>query len=233
MDIEARIRHYPVFLDLAGRLCVVVGEGGAAERRALALSECGADVVVVTAHPSQELLQAGMDGRVSIEQRSYVRGDLRDAFLALCSGCPEEIARAVHDEADETGCLLNVSEMPELTNFLVPSAIDRGLLQIAVSTGGAAPEAARRARAAVAEAIGGHWAAYTRLAADVRALAYERVADDEELARVLSALASADIPARLAAGHEPTAEGLLMELRGCAARDDGTAPAGPGDTGSE
>lgn len=224
------MRHYPVFLDLAGRLCVVVGEGAAAERRALALSTCGADVVVVTAKPSQELLQAGMDGAVSVEQRGYVRGDLRDAFLAICSGCSEEIARAVHAEADEVGCLLNVSDMPELTNFIVPSEIDRGLLQIAVSTGGAAPEAARRARARIAEAVDVHWTAYVRLAADVRALAYETVADDTELARVLSALAAADVPARLAAGHQVTAAGLLMELRGISAREEETVT---GDTGSE
>ncbi|HEX9093348.1 MAG TPA: bifunctional precorrin-2 dehydrogenase/sirohydrochlorin ferrochelatase [Coriobacteriia bacterium] len=212
MSGAARSPHYPVFLDLTGRLCVVVGGGRAAERRARSLVACGADVVVVTAGPSEELLEMCAEGTLTIEQRGYVRGDLEGAFLVFCVGCSDEIAAAVRAEADERNCLVNVSDAPRLTSFLVPSVVDRGALRIAVSTGGVSPEAARRARAAIAATLGDEWTAYVALAAEVRALVFARPGTDEARALLLHRLAAIDLPARIAAGETPTAKGVLAEL---------------------
>lgn len=69
---------YPFFLDVTGRRVVVVGGGAVAARRARALADAGADVVVVapTVCP-----QIGTDGRLRRVSRRYETGDLDGAWL--------------------------------------------------------------------------------------------------------------------------------------------------------
>jgi uroporphyrin-III C-methyltransferase / precorrin-2 dehydrogenase / sirohydrochlorin ferrochelatase len=68
---------YPLALDLAGRLVVVVGGGTVATRRARALVDAGADVQVVAPAVTAEL--AGLD--VTVHRRGYAAGDLAGAWL--------------------------------------------------------------------------------------------------------------------------------------------------------
>jgi precorrin-2 dehydrogenase/sirohydrochlorin ferrochelatase len=209
---ERETSHFPVFLDVSGRLCVVVGGGPVAERKARALAECGADVAVITAQVSEELLEAESREVLGVEQRGYVRGDLAGAFLAVCLDPSEEVCRAVAAEAHECGCLVNVAGMPELCTFIMPSVVRRGGLQVALSTGGASPEAARQARAVVADALGDEWAAYVVLMAEVRELVAARGGGSAEARELLGRAAGADVLARLAAGEIVTARSLLAEL---------------------
>ena len=44
------MRYYPIFLDLAGQPCVVLGEGKLAAEKAAALREAGATVREIRAH---------------------------------------------------------------------------------------------------------------------------------------------------------------------------------------
>jgi precorrin-2 dehydrogenase/sirohydrochlorin ferrochelatase len=204
--------HYPVFLDLVGRLCIVVGCGPVAESKVRALLECGADVAVISPQAGEDLLQMSSDGLITVEQRGYVRGDLDGAFLVMCVGQPAEVGRAIHDEAVERTCLVNVSGAPELCNYLVPSTVSRGALQMAVSTGGVAPDAARLARARLEREFGEEWADYVRLSGEVRALVLARELDDDAKRELLRRAADSGWLERLTAGEALTAEVLVAEL---------------------
>jgi precorrin-2 dehydrogenase/sirohydrochlorin ferrochelatase len=220
---DAAKRHYPVFLDLERRLAVVVGDGAPAEKRARQLVRYGADVVVVTASPSEELLQAEADGLLTVEQRAYVRGDLAGAFVALCTSDDDELRRAVFDEADAQGTLVNVAAAPELCSFYLPSVVHREPLQIAVSTQGFAPSVAKSVRAQLAEQYGPEWGPYVTLLAQVRALAFERIEDPAERDRVLDSIAGPELLERMAAGERPDAAELL----------DAAAPAASAEAADE
>lgn len=215
---------FPVYLDLRGRLCIVVGDGERAEKKARALVAAGGDVAVIGAHPTDALMESGTEGQLTVEHRGYVRGDLAGAFVVLCMGQGEEVSSAVAAEAGERGCLVNVSGMPELCNFIMPSTLSRGSLQVAVSTGGAAPAAARLARSRISGALGEEWAAYASLLADVRALAVERRLDAASRADLLARSAEPAILERLAAGEKLTAKKLLREMT-TSAREDATGEA--------
>jgi precorrin-2 dehydrogenase/sirohydrochlorin ferrochelatase len=205
--------YYPVYLDLDGRLCVIVGGGSVAVRKARTLSGYGADVVVIAPEVSEELLELEADGLATIEQRGYVRGDLQNAFLAVCATDSEEVNRAVHAEAEERGCLVNVVDVPELCNFIVPSIVRRGGLQIAISTGGAAPTVAKRLRKRFQEEFGGEWADYVRLLGEVRLLVMERVPGGEAARRpVFERIADSDLLERLRAGEHPSAQDVFDEF---------------------
>jgi len=133
---------------------VVVGGGAVATRKAGKLLQAGAQVVVVSPEVHPEL--AGMD--IEIQHRPYEYGDLEGANLAFTATSSREVNAAVAGEARERGVPINVADRPSEGDFAVPSTLQRGALQVAVSTGGASPTLARRIRSELEEVFGPAWA---------------------------------------------------------------------------
>jgi precorrin-2 dehydrogenase / sirohydrochlorin ferrochelatase len=198
--------HYPVFLALDGRLAVVVGGNAAGERKVRGLLRCGAKVRVVAAEVTPALAELRESGDITVEPRGYVRGDLEGAELAFAVTGDAEVDRAVFNEAQERGVLVNVHDAPELCTFVTPSVVHRGPFQIAVSTAGAAPAVASRVRRDLAAEYGPEWAVYVTLLGQVRTLAMMRVDDPARRKAMLDAAAGSDLLERIAAGEQVSAE---------------------------
>ena len=145
---------YPLFMDVSGSRCVVVGGGGVASRKARGLLESGARVVVVSPEVVPEI--GGMD--VTVERRPYRPGDLAGAALAFAATDRRDVNAAVAREAKENGIPVNVADRPAEGDFALPSVLRRGGLQVAVSTGGASPTLAREIRAAMEPSFAAEWA---------------------------------------------------------------------------
>ncbi|NOZ25181.1 MAG: bifunctional precorrin-2 dehydrogenase/sirohydrochlorin ferrochelatase [Nitrospirae bacterium] len=138
------MRYYPVFLDLRGRRCIVIGGGDVAERKVLALLDAGAEVTVISPE-----LTAGLDGlkragRIEHAERRYQDGDLEGAFIVIAATSDMEVNRKVSRDAGNIP--VNVVDVPDLCTFIVPSVVRRGDLTIAVSTSGASPALSRSIR---------------------------------------------------------------------------------------
>lgn len=207
--------YYPVFLDLAGRLAVIVGGGAVAERKVATLLEYGPRVRVVSPDVTAEIESLAASGAIELERRGYVRGDLDGAFLVVCATSSEEVNRAVHAEAEERGCLVNVVDVPELCSFIVPSIVRRGTLSVAISTGGAAPTVAKRLRKQIQGLLGPEWEPYMTLMGEVRTLVMERIPGGEaERKPIFEAIADSDLLERLRAGQTPSAEDVFAEFAG-------------------
>ena len=145
---------YPIFLDLSGRRCVVVGGGEVASRKARKLLQARARVVVISPEIRAELERTAAE----IKRRPYREGDLAGAQLAFAATNSREVNAAVAREAKGRGVPVNVADEPSEGDFAVPSTLRRGRLQVAVSTGGASPTLARRIREELEEAFGPGWA---------------------------------------------------------------------------
>jgi precorrin-2 dehydrogenase/sirohydrochlorin ferrochelatase len=207
--------YYPVFLDLAERLAVIVGGGGVAERKVVTLLEYGPRVRVVSPDVTPALEKLAASGAIELERRGYVRGDLDGAFIAICATSSEEVNRAVHAEAEERGCIVNVVDVPELCSFIVPSIVRRGTLSVAISTGGAAPTVAKRLRKHVQEHLGPEWETYVTLLGEVRVLVMERIPGGEAVRKpIFESIADSDLLDRIRAGARPTADEVYDEFVG-------------------
>lgn len=138
--------YYPVALDLRGRLCVVIGGGGVAERKVHGLLECNGRVRVIAPKASPKLRKMAVDGLVNLEVRQYRTGDLAGAFLAMGATDDPQVNDAVFQEAQEKGILVNIADAPSRCNFILPATVRRGDLTIAINTGGKSPALARQIR---------------------------------------------------------------------------------------
>lgn len=145
---------YPVFMDLEGRRCVVVGGGEVANRKARKLLQARAEVVVISPEIKPELESVA----VEVMRRPFEAGDLEGAFLAFAATDSREVNAAVAREAEEKGVPVNVADRPSEGSFAVPAVLRRGRMQVAVSTGGASPVLARSIKKELEGIFGPEWA---------------------------------------------------------------------------
>ena len=137
---------YPICLDLEEKLCVVVGGGRVAERKVLGLLSCSAQVSVISPELTDGLLRHHNDGTIDWIDREYRPGDLNQAFLVIAATDDEETQKQVYEEAAAHNLLLNVADVPQRCNFILPATVRQGDLAISISTAGKSPALARKLR---------------------------------------------------------------------------------------
>jgi len=205
-------RWYPVSLDLAGREAVVVGGGAAAEQKVLALLDAGARVTVISPRPTPRLRELAAQARIRLLRRSYARGDLRGAFLAIAAPEDRAVTRAVWEEAEEGRVLLNaVDDLPHC-HFIAPAVHRQGDLTVAVSTGGKSPALGVRVRNRLRALLGPEYAAFLELLGELRAEVAAREPDPARRAALWYRLVDSEALERLRRGDADGARRCLASL---------------------
>ena len=112
--------YFPFFINLTGKICVVIGDGKVAERKAASLRM--------------------FDGEVSV----YAKGEwdeqvLSQAFLVVAATDQREVNRQIALFCREKGIFVNVADSKEESTVLFPAVIRQGPVSIGISTGGTSP----------------------------------------------------------------------------------------------
>jgi len=162
------VSFYPVNLQIANRLCMVVGGGSVAERKVLGLLSAGACVTVLSPEVTPQLAELIAQKKIIHMDRTYGEGDLAGFFIAICATNNGAVNQLIAQEASKLGILVNVVDAPELGNFSVPSKITHGDLLITISTGGKSPALAKMLRKELAERYGPEYGTYLDLVAVAR-----------------------------------------------------------------
>ena len=110
---------FPLFLDLHGRLVVLVGSGPTSEAKRRQFVDAGASVRVVA-------------------PETFVASDLDGAWLAVSVATPE-VNRRVADAAAARRLFVNAVDDPTNASAYLSGVVRRDGVTIAISTDGAAP----------------------------------------------------------------------------------------------
>ena len=137
---------FPIFLKLAARPCIVIGAGHIAESKIESLLQAEAHVTVIAPEALPRVQQWAEAGEIVWNQREYAPGDLAGAFLVVAATATPAVNRAVFAEANAADILCNAVDDPPFCDFYFPSVVQRGELQIAISTAGESPALAQRLR---------------------------------------------------------------------------------------
>ena len=175
---------FPVMLDLEGRECLVVGAGVVAARKVAGLLDAGARVTVVSPVLAPAVLDIARDGRLRWWPREYAKGDVTGFALVMVATADEAVNALVAAEARERSIWVNCADDPARCDFILPSVLRRGELQIAVSTGGRSPALAREIRRRLEGLFGPEYAELVR-----------RVGADRRRARVAATTAAGRLEA--------------------------------------
>jgi uroporphyrin-III C-methyltransferase/precorrin-2 dehydrogenase/sirohydrochlorin ferrochelatase len=155
------VKYLPVFLNIEGRACLVVGGGEVAVRKVASLRRSGGRVTVLSPDLCAALAGLRADGKIEHRAKTFEPADVAGFRLVISATDRRDVNEAVAAAAEARGIPVNVVDCPELCSFIFPAIVDRSPVVIAVSTGGASPVLARLVRARLESALP---AAYGRLA---------------------------------------------------------------------
>lgn len=169
--------YFAAFLDVRGASAVVVGGGGIGAGKVEALLRSGARVTVVAPALREPLAQWAREGTIAHRPKRFQPGDLAGAALAIGATDDAAVNAAVAAAARALAIPVNVADDASLSTFIMPAVIDRGPVQIAVSTGGASPVVALRIAALVSASVPPAFGRLAALAREFRPAAKTRFAD--------------------------------------------------------
>ena len=181
---------FAAFMKLAGRRVLVVGGDSLAEARLEKLLPTQADVVVVAPETSIRVVQLAQAGHLRCLRRRFRHSDVRGKWVVFAATGKREVDRAVFAACDRRGVLCNAMDDPDYCHFYVPATVQRGDLQIAVSSNGQSPALAQQIRRDLETQFDGSWALRVEKLGDARRQILARVPPGETRRQLLHELAA-------------------------------------------
>ncbi len=150
------MRYFPIYLDIQGRRCLVIGQGRLADEKEAILRRAGASVCRIA---------------------TFNAAEAREAYLIVAICETQEEGGMIRRFAEEHQILVNVVDQIANCNFIAPAIVERGDLTIAVSTSGKCPALARRLRQQLEQEIGPEYASYLELLGETRLIVKQQLAE--------------------------------------------------------
>lgn len=212
MPVPKQRPYYPIFLDVEGRLAVIVGGGAVSARKAESLARHGARVVVVAPDLGEDLRTLVNGGAGEWRAKRFEESDLEGAAMAIASTDDADVNKLVAESARSRGIPVNVVDAPELCDFIVPAVIESGSIQVAISTGGRSPALARRLKKELEQVIGPEYAEVSDLLGALREAAIAALPNDTARRQFFDSILESDVTGLLRAGKRDGAYELLARI---------------------
>jgi precorrin-2 dehydrogenase / sirohydrochlorin ferrochelatase len=191
MQPEATVtRLFPMFMKLSEKHCLVVGAGKVGEPKIGGLLDTSARIHVIAIEASAQVREWSAAGRIELELRAFSLDDLDGKFLAVVATASNSLNERIYREAHRRGVLCNVVDVPEYCDFFYPAVVQRGDLQIAISTNGQSPSLAQKLRKQLERQFGEGYASWVAQLGETRRLILVSDLDKETKLDLLHSLAS-------------------------------------------
>lgn len=205
--------YFPIFLDVKGRDCLVVGGGAVGTRKAFGLARADARVVVVSLGFSDELLNAPFSA-ITLKEKEFEDSDLDGMSLAFAATDNMQLNAGIRQAAQKKNILCNIADGPDKGDFILPAVVDRGDLLFAVSTCGASPALSRHLRMRIEAHFGPEYGILAALLGRIRVFLLEQGHDPTGHRNIFRALLDADLPEKIAAGQIRQIDAVLADVLG-------------------
>jgi uroporphyrin-III C-methyltransferase/precorrin-2 dehydrogenase/sirohydrochlorin ferrochelatase len=160
--------HLPIFCQLRGRDCLLVGGGDVAERKARLLLDAGARLTVNALDFEPQFHVWAEAGMLTLVEGEFDSTLLDTSWLAIAATDDDVVNARVSAEAEQRRIFCNVVDAPKQASFIMPSIIDRSPLMVAVSSGGTSPVLARLLREKLESLLPQHLGQVARFAGQLR-----------------------------------------------------------------
>ena len=199
----------PIFMNVRGENCLVIGGGKIASRKVFMLIRAGASVTVVSPKLCQDLTIRKNEGEITHIDREFADGDLGNCKIVIAATNIEAVNVQVSELAKSKGIPVNVVDAPHLCSFIVPSIIDRNPVQIAISTGGASPVLARLLRSRLETFIPSSYGRLAKLLESFREKVKTKFSNTDEIRTFWEGILEGPVAENLIAGKDKLARELL------------------------
>jgi precorrin-2 dehydrogenase len=187
---ETSMNLFPIFLKLEGRRCLVIGAGAIGEEKIKGLLHRGADVEVVAPKATRRVRAWARAGLVRWHARNFRSADLARVFLIVAATSSHALHEKIYRAARRHAILCNVADDPPHCDFYYGAVVQRGSLQIAISTGGHSPALAQRLRRQLEREFGPEYKDWLDALGEAREKLFARTIPAERRKRLLHRMAS-------------------------------------------
>ena len=181
---------FPAFLKLKDRPVLVVGGGAIATGKVPGLVQAGARVTVVSPKLTPELAELVRNLEIDWLPKPFEPDDLNGKFLVVAATSLGDLNESVYREADKRNVLCNAVDDIGHCHFYYGSVVQRGDLQIAISTNGKSPALAQLLRKELEQQFGPEYAAWVDWLGAAREVLRAQSTDADTTKRWLHLLAS-------------------------------------------
>ncbi len=201
---------FPMFVKLEGRRVVVVGGGEIAAGKIDSLLQAGAKVLIVSPALNSQLASLVKENKIEWREKGFAPEDLQDAFLVIAATSVPSVNEAVYRAAEERGLLCNAVDDIGNCHFYYGAVVQRGDLQIAISTNGKSPALAQRLRKELEAQFGPEYEGWVEWLGAAREVLRASGASQVQNKEVLHNLASREMFERYLreARRKPSTEGV-------------------------
>lgn len=211
---DLRLKHYPIFMCLQDRPCLVVGGGKVALRKAESLLASGARLTLIAPELDSELanLLCAYPEQTSWQQRDFQDTDATTGYYLIIAATNNRVVNArVAELANEQLIPVNVVDHQAACSFILPSVVDRSPVMIAVSTGGASPVLARQLRMKLETMVPSSCGQLAAITEEYREVVKQRFTDPEQRKQFWEQTLRGPFAELVYAGNVSAARQLLEE----------------------
>ncbi|WP_138752413.1 precorrin-2 dehydrogenase/sirohydrochlorin ferrochelatase family protein [Paenibacillus sinopodophylli] len=177
---------YPVYLQLKGRRCLIIGGGRVAERKLLGLLAAGADhVCVISPAVTPRIAALAAEGAVLCSLRSYEASDLEGARLLFAATNDKRLNAQAAEDAERMGIWASTADEAGKGSFISPSTIRRGDLLFAVTASGASPALSQHIKQELEAEYGTEYEELTAKLRLLRERVIREIADEQKRKQIL------------------------------------------------
>ena len=201
--------YLPIFLNVKGKRCLVVGGGEVSFRKTSLLLQAGAQVTIVS--PVLASSFANLAGVTHIAAR-FNATHLEGHLLVIAATDEEASNATVSREAKLRNIPVNVVDNPELCSFIVPSILDRSPIVVAFSSGGASPVLIRMLRGKLETMIPHAYSQLASFSARFRSTVKTRIINPAKRRIFWENVFEGPIAEKILSGDETAAEAMLQTM---------------------
>ena len=193
--------YYPIYLDIEERNVVIIGGGNVCARKAETMRKYGARVTIVSPEFTDEIEQWGREGSVTLDRRPYEESVLEGASIVIASTDDACVNGRIARDCRRRKIPVNVVDVTHLCEFIVPAIVERGSIQIAVSTGGKSPALARTLKEDLQKFVGPEYDEINIALGTLRKGAKETLPTDVDRKKFFDAIIAAGVLDMLRSGE--------------------------------
>lgn len=145
--------YFPLYVDLNGKLVVVIGGGRVATRRVKALTKFTRDIRVVSPKVTPELEELSKTGAIFWAERKCRREDLSDAYMVIAATNDSRVNDDIYRICKKEGIYVNIASDKEKCDFYFPGIVKYKEMVIGINASGLDHSKARRVREAIEKVL--------------------------------------------------------------------------------
>jgi precorrin-2 dehydrogenase/sirohydrochlorin ferrochelatase len=204
--------YYPIYIDVEDHDVVIIGGGEVCARKAETMMRYGARVTIVSPKFTPEIEAWANDGLLTLRTKRYDASDLDSAAIAIASTNDTSVNEQIAADARARKLPVNVVDVTPLCEFIVPAIIQKGSVQIAISTGGKSPALARTLKEDLIRSIGPEYAEVNDILGTLRENAKKVLPTDVDRKNFFDSIIAAGILEMLRADERAEAYETILKM---------------------